>query len=445
MIESVKTKKETIFILHSFASSPLKKNKNASRRRLHARVGCPRRPHAWDWCTKNGVERGRRGGFLSRAGAKKREPLIPTSIGTSFSTSSRPQPKKKKKTQHTFNKISAAAARLALTGRVLGISGIFGGIARGQLDAPRVAFTAGLLGAGALALPSALSSPARAGTTLLLQALPVASYSLARAVAAGALVGVGSSLGGGCTSGHGICGNARLSARSAAFTSAMMATGAAAAAASGARAAVGLPASSASAASSASFSVAPYAAPAAGAVASELGLLAVAVGAFALLALAGKRLAEKEGEEKKRRLVELAAEFSTGLFFALGLAVSGMLRPAKVVAFLTPFGGVGGWDPSLAVVMAAALAVAAPVTQRALAGAKKKREKPACSAAFSLPTKTRVDGRLLAGAAVFGVGWGIGGICPGPGLLAAAAGAGGTYLAWCGAFLAAHALTSAVS
>lgn len=347
----------------------------------------------------------------------------------------------------------AAAARLALTGRVLGISGIAGGIARGQLDAPRVAFTAGLLGAGgALALPALfLPAAAASSSTTLLLALPAASYSASRAVAAGALVGVGSALGGGCTSGHGICGNARLSARSAAFTGVMMAAGAASAAASGARAAIGLSAAAAAASSAGPSGVvfAPYAAPAAGVVAYGLGLFAVAVGAFVLLALAGKRVSEGQ-ETKRKKLVELAAEFSTGLCFALGLALSGMLRPAKVVAFLTPFGGRagGGWDPSLPLVMGAALAVAVPAFQRVLpAVAKKdKTKKPACSSSFSLPTKTAVDARLLAGAAVFGAGWGLGGICPGPGLVAAAAtGGGGLYLAWCAAFLAAHALTSSVA
>ena len=224
----------------------------------------------------------------------------------------------------------------------------------------------------------------------------------------------------------------------------MMAAGAAGAAASGARAAVGLPKAASSfssqATAAAAFSVAPYAAPAAGAVASGLALLAAAVGTFALLALAGNK---RSAEGEKKRALELAAEFSTGLFFALGLGFSGMLRPAKVVAFLTPLGA-GGWDPSLAVVMGAALAAAVPATQRALAAARRK-SKPACSSSFSLPTKTAVDARLLAGAAIFGAGWGVGGICPGPGLVAAAAGAGGAYLAWSAAFLAAHAVTSAAA
>lgn len=279
-----------------------------------------------------------------------------------------------------------------------------------------------------------------------MQALPASSYSMTRAVASGALVGVGSSLGGGCTSGHGICGNARLSARSATFTAAMMASGALSAATTGARAAVGLASSSGIGASpAAAFSVASYASPAAGAVASGAKLFAAAVGAFALLALAGKRAKEN----KKKEAVELAAEVATGFFFAQGLALSGMLRPAKVIAFLTPL-GLGGWDPSLALVMASALAVSVPAFQsvlRSLASAKKQDgvEKPACSASFVLPTRTAIDARLLAGAVVFGAGWGLGGVCPGPGLVAAAAGGGALYLAWCTTFLAAHALTSTVA
>ena len=118
-----------------------------------------------------------------------------------------------------------------------------------------------------------------------------------------------------------------------------------------------------------------------------------------------------------------------------------MLRPAKVIAFLTPFSGSGGWDPSLAVVMAAALAVAVPVFQGVM---RSRNQEPLCSSSssFSLPTKKEVDARLLAGAAVFGAGWGLGGFCPGTGLIAAAAGGGALYVAWCVAFLAAHAVTS---
>jgi len=315
---------------------------------------------------------------------------------------------------------SAAAGRLALNGRVLGISGIAGGLARGSFDAPRIAFTAGLLGAGALALPASA-----------LQTLP-ASFTLARALSAGALVGVGSALGGGCTSGHGICGNARLSGRSAAFTGVMMACGAVAAAASGARAAVGL--AGAAATGAAGLALAPHAAPAVGAVAAAARLLAAAVGTLAALALAGRA---------RPAAGELVSEAAVGGLFALGLGVSGMLRPAKVIAFLTPLAP-GGWDASLGVVMAGALAVSVPVFQRVLGKMRGGgATKPACASCYSLPSKTAVDGRLLGGAVLFGAGWGVGGICPGPGLVSAVAG-GGAYVPWCAAFLAAHALTSSV-
>lgn len=314
---------------------------------------------------------------------------------------------------------------------MLGISGIAGGLARGAWDIPRVAFTAGLAGASALALP-ALAPTA-------LQALSP-SYTLTRALAAGALVGAGSALGGGCTSGHGICGNARLSARSAAFTGVMMAAGAASAALSGARAAVGL---GAAATGVAGLALAPYASPAVGAVATGLRLLAVAVGTLGALALAGRARAVPPAT------AEAVSEAALGGLFALGLGVSGMLRPAKVVAFLTPLAP-GGWDASLGLVMAGALAVSVPVFQTVLrklrgcggGSAAAAPAKPVCTPCFSLPTKSALDGRLLGGAALFGAGWGAGGICPGPGLVAVAAGAGGPYVPWVVAFLAAHALVS---
>ena len=105
------------------------------------------------------------------------------------------------------------------------------------------------------------------------------------------------------------------------------------------------------------------------------------------------------------------------------------------------------WDPSLALVMGAALALATPVFQWVMGRTKRGGAAcaPSCTAQFDLPTRTAVDGRLLAGAALFGAGWGVGGVCPGPGLVAAAAGAGAPYAAWSAAFLAAHALTSVLA
>ncbi len=98
-----------------------------------------------------------------------------------------------------------------------------------------------------------------------------------------------------------------------------------------------------------------------------------------------------------------------GLLFGLGLGVAGMTQPAKVVSFLDLF---GAWDPSLAFVMAGAIAVHA-IAYRLV----RRRAHPLFDARFHLPTRTDLDRRLLVGAALFGIGWGIGGYCPGPGLV----------------------------
>jgi uncharacterized membrane protein YedE/YeeE len=99
-----------------------------------------------------------------------------------------------------------------------------------------------------------------------------------------------------------------------------------------------------------------------------------------------------------------------GLVFGLGLIVSGMSDPAKVLGFLDL---AGAWDPSLALVMGGAVAVGAIAF--ALAG---KRERSLLGAELKLSTSRRIDRRLLLGSALFGVGWGIVGFCPGPSLVA---------------------------
>src|SRR5712691_2636512 len=97
-----------------------------------------------------------------------------------------------------------------------------------------------------------------------------------------------------------------------------------------------------------------------------------------------------------------------GFIFGLGLLISGMVQPAKVLGFLDIF---GAWDPSLAVVMMAALAVSVPGFVWV-----KRRERPILAAQCDWPTKTGIDRPLVIGAALFGAGWGLVGLCPGPAL-----------------------------
>jgi len=107
--------------------------------------------------------------------------------------------------------------------------------------------------------------------------------------------------------------------------------------------------------------------------------------------------------------VQLAIAFVAGVVFALGLAVSGMTNPGRIVGFLDV---AGTWDPSLALVMAGAVSAHLAAAQWAL-----RARKPLWAAAFSPIGSSRIDAPLVAGAAFFGVGWGAAGFCPGPALV----------------------------
>jgi uncharacterized membrane protein YedE/YeeE len=103
----------------------------------------------------------------------------------------------------------------------------------------------------------------------------------------------------------------------------------------------------------------------------------------------------------------MLASLLCGLVFGAGLLISGMVQPTKVLAFLDIF---GAWDPSLIVVMIAALAVSAPGFVLA------RRSRPVFAEECAWPTKTGLDRPLVIGSVMFGVGWGLVGLCPGPAL-----------------------------
>jgi uncharacterized protein len=110
----------------------------------------------------------------------------------------------------------------------------------------------------------------------------------------------------------------------------------------------------------------------------------------------------------QRNLVALGC----GLLFAAGLGIAGMTDPRRVVAFLDV---TGAWDPSLALVMVGAIAVNAAAFRWVL-----RAPAPLLATRFRITHKRRVDAQLVGGAALFGVGWGLSGYCPGPALVAMA-------------------------
>ena len=99
-----------------------------------------------------------------------------------------------------------------------------------------------------------------------------------------------------------------------------------------------------------------------------------------------------------------------GILFGLGLSISEMVNPARVIGFLNI---TGDWDPTLALVMGSALMVTFPLFPYIL-----RRSQPLFTDKFSLPEKVLLDKRLLIGSGLFGLGWGLAGLCPGPAIVA---------------------------
>jgi uncharacterized membrane protein YedE/YeeE len=128
---------------------------------------------------------------------------------------------------------------------------------------------------------------------------------------------------------------------------------------------------------------------------------------------AGAALGSSDAPPSRSTAVKAnAVAFVSGIVFALGLGLAGMTRPSKILAFLDV---AGPWDPSLAFVMVGAIGVhfvSVRVARRA--------SSPSLAPRFAWPLEKGIDGRLLLGAALFGIGWGLAGYCPGPSLVSLA-------------------------
>jgi len=121
-----------------------------------------------------------------------------------------------------------------------------------------------------------------------------------------------------------------------------------------------------------------------------------------------------------RKTLNLVAPLAAGLVFGLGLIAAGMTDPAKVLAFLDL---AGAWDPSLALVMGGAIAVALVPF-----GWAKRQGRTLAGEPMQWPAARGIDARLLLGGLLFGIGWGLAGLCPGPAVVALAAGLADVWL-----------------
>jgi len=284
----------------------------------------------------------------------------------------------------------AVACKTWADGGVLGVAGI----TRTCLASPTAPKLAHVLGLG---LAGAVMSRAYGGFEPLpppgLAGQDVSLFA-ARLALGGLAVGLGTSMANGCTSGHGLTGLARLATRSWVAVPTFMAVAMATATLLGT-----------------SRAIPPHApseqmAPALGrAAACAAGLAALCLSVTAAAAAARPKLGQEAGE--KLKVVE---EFVTGSTFGAGLVVSTMARASKVAAFVDL--GSGAWDPSLAFVMGGGLLITLPFFQLI---ERHPDARAALGGDLGLPLKSRaVDRNLILGSALFGVGWGTCGMCPGP-------------------------------
>lgn len=281
------------------------------------------------------------------------------------------------------------ALNAVINGRVTGVSGAAGRAfksivyARNNIPYDDVLFVAGLIAGGVLfsqIMPASFSGAFVGGW--------------ARIVGAGLLVGFGSNMANGCTSGHGICGLARLSKRSIVNVITFMISAMSTAAVAG----------TANLYRSVESTWLQSSAPPLNVSQAVIGLMIVALVPLLLTVFSRGRSFLRDAASK-------FIYFFFGAAFAYGLALAQMTRSQKVVSFLDVTSPL--WDPSLLFVFLGAL----PVAFLGFQWITRARKQPLLCETPSLPTSTAITKNLVAGGALFGIGWGLEGYCPGPALV----------------------------
>lgn len=281
-----------------------------------------------------------------------------------------------------------------LNGRVTGVSGFLTKTLTGETRS--LSFLLGLI-LGGIVFPDIFPSTFSSSTLDLL--------STPRLVLAAFLVGFGTTLGQGCTSGHGLCGLSRFSKRSILAVIIFMITAM-------------LSATISSTASifkhdhdnNSKFSFPPteYNLPSHSMLSKMKSLFAFTLFIPAILAVICKLLCKNdENHTKTYSIVHALISSVLGFCFAAGLAISEMVNPAKTIGFLDL--DMTSWDPSLLFVFVGALPISIPMFQLLMKG-----QKPILANRHFLPTSTDLTSRLAIGSAIFGIGWGLVGVCPGP-------------------------------
>ncbi|KAF7305027.1 Sulf-transp domain-containing protein [Mycena kentingensis (nom. inval.)] len=302
----------------------------------------------------------------------------------------------------------AAHSRLRAVGRVFGISGIFHRALRGNTE--DLASVFGLLLGGIVA-----------GLVQGNGAVLVAS-SLSRIVVSGALVGIGTKLANGCTSGHMLCGTTRFSPRSIVATATFFLTGALTAQVVYGNALLG---------TSPPPPTWTFLDP------TDVKLLAlqsipILVSGMLYIFSTSPRPTKTPGPDEPKPSLRILASATTSFQFALALRLSSLTEPLKVIAFLLPFHE--AFDGALAYLALGALPAGAWLYAHA-----RGNEKPWFGGAWSVPMSAQIDAQLVLGSAIFGVGWGLAGICPGPGIVNLGRAMANSldltpFLVWLGAF-----------